>query len=394
MFRTATPRFPSGLPRALALAGLAALGLAMGGTAAAAKDPEAELGRVKDRIEALQRDVRADMARRDGLAVQLRESEAAVLTARQRLRDAREKVAESDRRLRKLEAERKGHLDTLASERDALAAQLRAAYVNGREEQLKLLLSQQDPAALGRMLVYYSYLGKARAAKIGEIEAAVRRLEELTRELADERALLKRLEADAAGEVRALDAARGDRERALVTMNAQIKGRSDALARLKREAAALEKLVADLRRALEQAPPPLEGGQPFERVRGRLPWPVSGTLTSRFGQPRGGGLKWNGVVIATARGTQVRAPYGGRVVYADWLPGLGLLLILDHGGGYLTLYGHNEELFKSVGVAVAPGDVIATVGDSGGRERPELYVEVRKGTRALDPRLWFRRGGP
>jgi len=81
-------------------------------------------------------------------------------------------------------------------------------------------------------------------------------------------------------------------------------------------------------------------------------------------------------------------------VYADWLPGLGLLLILDHGGGYLTLYGHNEELFKGVGDSVAPGDLIATVGDSGGRERPELYVEVRKGTRALDPRLWFRRGGP
>lgn len=385
---------PARALRLLLTMALVAAVVAAGAAIAAAKNPEAELNRVRARIEQLQRDVRADLERRNSLAVELRESEAAVLAARQRLTEARRQVAASDARLRELETERRRNEGILERERDTLAAQLRAAYVNGREEQLKLLLGQKDPAALGRMLVYYSYLGRARAAKIGEIEEAVRQLESLAKSLADERAHYKELATSAAAEVQSLDAARDRREQALAAMTAQIKGRNDAIARLRREAQGLEKLIEDLRRALREAPPPLEGGQPFERVRGQLPWPVSGRLTARFGESRGGGLKWTGVVIATDRGTQVRAPYGGRVVYADWLPGLGLLLILDHGGGYLTLYGHNEQLFKAVGDAVGPGEVIGTVGDSGGQERPELYVEVRKGSRALDPRLWFRRGGP
>jgi septal ring factor EnvC (AmiA/AmiB activator) len=121
---------------------------------------------------------------------------------------------------------------------------------------------------------------------------------------------------------------------------------------------------------------------------------VPGRIVARYGQSRGGGLKWNGVLIATERGTEVRAPYAGRVVYSDWLPGLGLLLIIDHGGGYMTLYGHNEQLYKTVGEGVDAGEVIATVGDSGGQARPELYIEVRKGTTAQDPRRWFRGSGP
>ena len=126
-------------------------------------------------------------------------------------------------------------------------------------------------------------------------------------------------------------------------------------------------------------------------MRGKLPWPVPGRIVANFGQSRGGGLKWNGVLIATERGTEVHAPYAGRVVYADWLPGMGLLIILDHGGGYMTLYGHNEQLYKGVGETVAAGDVIATVGDTGGQAQPDLYLEVRKGTTPLDPRHWFRR---
>jgi murein hydrolase activator len=121
---------------------------------------------------------------------------------------------------------------------------------------------------------------------------------------------------------------------------------------------------------------------------------VPGRVVARFGQSRGGCLKWNCVLIAAERGAEVRAPYAGRVAYADWLPGLGLLLVIDHGGGYMTLYGHNEQLYKSVGEPVAAGEVIASVGDSGGQARPELYIEVRKGTVAQDPHRWFRRSGP
>jgi septal ring factor EnvC (AmiA/AmiB activator) len=375
-----------GLPLLLSLAWLASP------PALAAKDPEADLERVKQRIGELQREIRSDTQRRDQLSARLREAEEQASAASARLGEARRKVRASDARLRELAAERKELDRRLEQEREALAAQLRAAYVAGQEEQLRMLLSEKDPAVLGRMLVYYAYLGKARAEQIGGIEAAVARIDELTKEQEAERARLAELEAEREREVEAVQAARRERAQAVAAVNAQLKNRTAALQKAKRDAATLEKLVADLRRALRQAPAP--AGQPFERVRGRLPWPVKGRVVARYGQSRGGGLKWSGVLIAAERGAEVRAPYAGRVAYADWLPGLGLLLVLDHGGGYMTLYGHNEQLYKSVGEAVAAGDVIASVGDSGGQARPELYLEVRKGTAAQDPHRWFQRSGP
>ncbi len=359
---------------------------------AASKDPEADLKRVKQRIEQLQRSVRQDVARRDKLSANLRDSEEAVAGARRRLDDVRGRIRESDARLAGLAEERGRAEQRLEAQRDELAAALRAAYVTGKEEHVKLLLSQKDPAALGRMLVYYSYFGKARAERIAEIEQAVARIGELTAAEEAERQQLAALEQEREQEVATLDSARVDREKALKAVKGEIKSNEDAIARLKREARALEKLIADLRKALDRAPAP--SGQPFERVRGKLPWPVPGRVVAAFGQSRGGGLKWNGVLIATERGTEVKAPYAGRVVYSDWLPGLGLLLILDHGGGYMTLYGHNEQLYRGVGETVEAGDPIATVGDSGGQSRPELYVEVRKGTTPQDPRKWFRGSRP
>lgn len=386
---TAPFRFPA--PMRLLLPTTLALLLAVPSAGAASKDPEADLRRVERQIQALQKSVRDDLARRDRLAATLRQAEETVGAARERLKAARAAVRASDLRLEELAAERGGEEAKLLAERDALAAELRAAYVSGREEHLKLLLSQRDPAALGRVLVYYSYFGRARAGRIAGIEQTVRRLEALERDADAERARRATLEADRERELAGLEAAREERAQALAALNATIKSRQDSVARLKREAAALEKLVADLRRALAQAPAP--AGQPFAGVRGKLPWPVPGRIVARFGEPRGGGLKWNGVLIATDRGAEVRAPYAGRVVYADWLPGLGLLLIIDHGGGYMTLYGHNEQLYRRVGEAVVAGDVIAAAGDSGGQARPELYLEVRRGTAAEDPRKWFR-GAP
>jgi septal ring factor EnvC (AmiA/AmiB activator) len=358
---------------------------------AASKDPEADLRRVQRQIEQLQKSVREDVARRDKLSAALRKAEERVGEARGRLEAARQRVRESDRRIRELAAERAREEARLGAERDALAAELRAAYVTGREEHLKLLLSQKDPSALGRMLVYYSYFGEARAGRIVAIESTVTRIEALAADEAAERERLAVLESERAQELAALEGARADREEALAGLNATIRSREDSIARLKQDAATLEKLIEDLRRALREAPAP--EGRPFARVRGQLPWPVPGRIVARFGESRGGGLKWNGVLIATERGAEVRAPYAGRVVYADWLPGLGLLLIIDHGGGYMTLYGHNEQLYKQVGDPVAASDVVATVGDSGGQSRPELYLEVRKGTAAEDPRRWFR-GAP
>lgn len=357
----------------------------------AERDPEKQLQDVRGRIGELQRSIRRDTDRRDSLSAQLRDAEEKVRNARGRLGGVRKQLAASDARLSRLTAERERTERDLREQRMALARQLRSAYMSGREEQLKLLLSQEDPAAFGRMLVYYSYLGRARAGKIAEIEAAAKTLERAVQQEAEERERLAALEADSRKELSSVDSARAERGKAVHAVNSQIRNNSDTIAKLKREAAALEKLVADLRRALRDLPP--GAGQAFEKVRGRLAWPAGGRIVARFGQPRGGGLKWNGVMIEAGRGAEIRALYEGRVVYSDWLPGMGLLLIIDHGG-YMSLYAHNEQLFKAVGDRVEGGEVVATVGDSGGRSQPGLYLEIRRGATPVDPIPWFRRPAP
>jgi len=359
--------------------------------ATAETDAEKELREVRERIEELQRSARRDTDRRDALSGQLRTAEEKVRDARGRLGDVRKRLVASDARLEELAADRVRNEKALGAQREVLAAEIRTAYMGGRQEQFKMLLSQDDPAEFGRMLVYYAYFGRARAGRIAEIQEIVTALEQAAVEEEAERERLAALEAESRQELSSVDAARDARSRALKAMNAQIKTRNDSIAKLKREAAALEKLIADLRQAMRDLPP--TGGQAFEKVRGRLAWPVPGRIVARFGQARGGGLKWNGVMIEANRGTAVRALYGGRVAYADWLPGMGLLLIIDHGG-YMSLYAHNEQLYKSAGDRVEGGEAIGTVGDSGGRSQPGLYLEIRRGARAVDPVPWFRRSSP
>jgi len=283
--------------------------------AAPPADAEKELQAVRDRIEELQRSMRRDTDRRDALSGQLRDAEENVRGAREKLGDVRKRLAESDKNLEAIAADRRTSEAALREQRDVLAAELRTAYVGGRQEQFKLLLSQEDPAALGRMLVYYSYFGRARASKISEIQGIVAQLDEAEKAEAAERVRLAALEAEGRQQLSAVDAARDERSRALKAMNAQIRTRNDSIAKLKREAASLEKLIADLRKAMSDLPP--TGGQAFEKVRGRLSWPVAGKITARFGQARGGGMVWNGVQIEAPRGTPVKALYDGRVAFAD-----------------------------------------------------------------------------
>jgi septal ring factor EnvC (AmiA/AmiB activator) len=355
-------------------------------TSPAAK--EAELKQVRSRIDAIRRAIQAEAQRRDALAGQVKEAELKIQSARERLAEVRAQRIAAENRLADLKAEQKATEKRIAAERDALATQVRVAYMNGRQEQLKLLLNQQDPARLGRMLAYYGYFGRARAERITTISEHLAHLELLSEGIAAETEKLKALEEEQARDVKALAGARDERARALAQVQSTIKNRNDELAKLRREAQALEKLVEELRRAIEEFPQLAE--QPFQRVKGKLPWPVKGSVLAQFGQLRAGGpLKWQGIVIGAERGTQVRSPYYGRVVYADWLPGMGLLVVLDHGGGYMTLYGHNEQVYRRVGERVAPGDILAAVGDAAGVGKPALYFEVRKGREPLDPAGWL-----
>lgn len=356
--------------------------------AATAEETQAELKEVRTRIESIRKAMNADVARRDAVTNQLKSAELDIQAARQQLADVRTARAAADRKLKELREEQTQTERQVDSERTVLAEELRVAYLNGRDERLKLLLNQQDPAQLGRMLAYYGYFGQARADRIATIRDHLSHLELLQESIETEAARLKMLEDQRDREVARLADARDRRSRTLGSLQTQIKSRSDELSRLERDARTLERLVEQLRRAMQDFP--VLAQQPFERVRGKLPWPAKGRVLARFGQMRAGGpLKWQGILIGTQRGAQVRAPFHGRVIYADWLPGMGLLLVLDHGSGYMSLYGHNEQLFKAVGDRVAPGDVIAAAGDSGGNANAGLYIEIRKSGQPQDPLIWL-----
>jgi len=376
------------------LATLAAAVLLLSAAAACAADDaaakEAELKQVRSRIESIRKSIHAEAERRDSLASQLRDAELEVQSARERLSSVREQRLAAEERLQALEKERNQTQREIDDQRDALAGELRVAYMNGQQEELKLLLNQRDPGQLGRMMTWYGYFGRARADRITAITEHLAHLELLSEKIAEEASKLQSLESDQSREVKALAGARDKRKLTLAEVQSRIRNRSDELAKAQREAQALEKLVEQLRRAIEDFPD--FGDQPFARVRGKLPWPVKGQVLARFGQLRSGGpLKWQGIVIGTERSAQVRAPFAGRVVYADWLPGLGLLLVLDHGGGFMSLYGHNEQLYRRVGDRVAAGDLLAVTGEASGFGRPGLYLEIRKGRDALDPAGWLTR---
>ena len=353
---------------------------------------EAELKSVRAEIARVRAKVEHDQVETDRTARALRAAEVSVAAAREGLDKVRAERAERAERRAELAAHKRAREAEIAAGRAALAGQIRAAYIIGREEPLKLLLNQEDPIRAGRMFAYYSYFGRARADELERIAANVRELDHLDAELASEEQRLAGLEKEQRDELAHLEDARARRDEALKSLQAASRTRAQTLQRLQHEQAGLETLLRELRRALEKFP--IDSNDAFARLRGQLAWPVSGELVARFGETRAGAVKWDGVLLATERGAEVKAVYHGRVIFADWLPGLGLLTIVDHGAGYLSLYGHNERLLKGVGEPVSAGDTIATAGDSGGSSRPELYFEIRKAGKPVDPRPWFKASEP
>ncbi|MBA3564457.1 MAG: hypothetical protein H0W33_10715, partial [Gammaproteobacteria bacterium] len=316
------------------IAGLCLLVAASLHAAEADDDNEAELERVRARIEGLHKEMREDVQARDALDVRLRDSEEQVANVSRRLAGIRDERRASEQRLSGLRAEQSKREVVLAGERTELAGQLRAAWMNGRQARLKLILNQQDPAELGRILIYYDYFNRLRATRIETVGGQLADLDRISVELEREQQRLLGLEASRAGELERLQAARRERSASLVALGKRIAERGGEVARLEAQEKGLSELIESLGRALAELP--VTGQEPFETVRGELSWPVGGELISDFGQPRAAGrLEWNGVLLGAERGAEVEAIYHGRVAYADWLPGLGLLLVIEHGDGYM-----------------------------------------------------------
>lgn len=361
-----------------------------------AKAKESELKQVRERIETVRKSIQADAERRDSLVGELKQADESIQAARGSLAEVRSRRLAVEQQLRTLQEEQTMAQAKLQLERVALAKELQLSYMNGRNEQLKLLFNQQDPAQLGRMLNYYGYFGRVRAEHIKAISEQLAHLELLAGQISAENDKLREIEAANERSANALAQARKRRAATLTQVENKLKSGNERLTKLQSDAKGLERLVDELRKAMARAAAEAKasGGKSVSRApptgRGKWPWPVKGDVLARFGQLRAGGpLKWEGLMIGSAQGAQVRAPAAGRVLYSDWLPGLGLLLILDHGGGIMSLYGHNEQLYKKVGEQVSAGEPLSAVGETGIDGRSGVYLEIRNGKQPVDPLNWL-----
>jgi murein hydrolase activator len=354
-----------------------------------------ELARVRGRIQALEKDNSEDRVRRGELDRQLRAAETAAARYRRELNATRRQLAEAERHLAALNQQLAATRADLAGQRTALAAQLRLAHITGGAERVRALFNQQDPAELGRRLTWLAYLARSRSALLASVQESLGALERDQQALTDQRTALAALETTRRTQLAELEKSRRQRATVVASLDREVKGQTRQLNRARLQAAGLERVLRDIERAAARARrvTPLPDAKPPKatpsRPLGKGRWPVTGRMLADYGQPRAGGqMRWDGVLIAAPAGTEIRALRPGRVVYADWLPGLGLLLVLEHGGGYLSLYGHNQDLRPNVGDRVAAGDVLAHVGDSGGQAQSALYFEVRRNGRPVNPRQW------
>ena len=349
-------------------------------------------------LRAVQRELRAVESRLENQQAmweigshELEVAEREVAAVAVALSSVRAQLAGERSRQQSLAGETSRAIERLNGERDALAQQVRVRFYAGRQEGVKLLLSQETPARLGRMSVYYDYLNHARSNTLDVVELEIATLQNLVAESARVGEKLVLFEQTQANNLSRLETSRELRREVLIGLDAEIKSSADEIHQLSQEAQRLGELFADLGNSRLALPVESAGG--ISDVVGELAWPVSGTIVNDFGQQRAGGeLSWNGVVVGAPGGTPIRAIYHGQVVYADWLPGNGLLVIVDHGGGYMSLYGHNEAILKTSGDWVASGEVIAYVGDSGGQSQTALYFEIRRDGEPIDPHPWMAQG--
>jgi septal ring factor EnvC (AmiA/AmiB activator) len=374
--------------RAAAL--VAALGIALSLPAAQPNQDRAEAD-LKALINRIQREEQ-----------QVRQVELQKSRATRSLRDAEQSISKAEGELTRLRAQRaerqaiRRHLEAERAEREAererteadLARQLRAAYLMGQNEPLKLLLNQQSPTEFSRNLAYYGYLGRRRADQIGLIGEKIAKIEELDAKIAAEDAQLAELESARKARLGELDQQRKLRGEALVSLEKESGNRTASLRSLRQERTRLEQLVERLSRL------PYDPGAPFAQAQKRLNWPVAGKVIVTYGASIEGQVRSEGIDIDTERGEPVKAVHEGQVVHSDWLPNRGNLIILNHGNGYLSIYAHLGELHVENGRKVAAGETIALAGDTGGRRRPGLYFEIRRNNKPVDPRAWFRTAAP
>jgi septal ring factor EnvC (AmiA/AmiB activator) len=379
------------IPRFLAAALLA--GIAVAGADQRYQQSAEELAKVRSRIDAVSQTMQRDKGEQDQLRAAVEAAERKVDEAGNETRRIAAQIELQNAQVNQAQAQRAAAQQRLAAQRDALARQLRASYMMGRGGKAELLLSQQDPDRLDRMLVYYDSLNRARASAIQSVNAEISKVAELQRQYQGQLDALHALQDSRRKALTALEADRQERAEAMQKVSERLAGEAEELKGLQASEKQLGDLIEQLRQALADVPVEPEGGdKSFPEMRGQMAWPLRGELLAHYGDAKAGGrLQWKGLWIAAQEGELVRASSRGRVAYVGWLSSYGLIVVLQHDKGFFTLYGHNSAVTRSAGEWVGAGEVIAKAGNTGGYEQTGLYFEVRRGSEPMDPKEWLGR---
>lgn len=393
--------------RALAIACICLISLNAWPVSKAEKSKQ-NLEQLQERIESLKKELESSEEKRAEAADELKKSEQAISEANRKLYDLNQQHKSSSNALEKLQQQKADLESTLQHQQQLLGSQLYQQYLHGRQGYLQIILQQRDPNSITRELQYFSYISRARAALIDSIQANLDKVAKLNDETATALQEVAELKEAQEKERQELQAQKKERSKVLNKISAKIKSQRSEIDKLKRDEKRLSDLVKKLSRIVPKAParkvrkrlpaepvgrnetlPSNIASDSFAALKGRLNLPVKGEIANRFGSSREDtGVSWKGLFIRSSEGSEVKSVASGTVVFADWLRGFGNLLIVDHGDGYMTLYGNNQALLKKVGEEVSGGDTIASVGNSGGNPEPGLYFELRHQSKPLDPLSW------
>ena len=343
------------------------------------------------RIQQLQAQMLNTRTQFGHLQRQLQHSEEDIGEIAQRLETIHGALTDKQNTLTDLERQQRTQQTQLEAQRQVLAQQIRAVYITGRQDYLKLLLNQEDPFLIGRVITYYDYINRARSRQIAEINKTLQRLSGLKQTIKIEKTELKELFVKQSQKKHELELNYKERQTILRQLANTLENQSKELQRLQEDKRQLAALLGYLEDTFKTIPDSLSLQVGFAKLKGQLPYPVAGKVIHHFGQRLVAHLKWQGMLISAPKGTKVRAVVAGRVAFAQWFRNLGLLVIIEHGNGYMSLYGHNQSIYTKTGNWVNANDVIASVGDSGGRSISALYFEIRHQGVAQPPQKWLRK---
>jgi septal ring factor EnvC (AmiA/AmiB activator) len=376
---------------------------------AAADSKQEELSDLRERIQSMQRELERASKDSSEATDALRKSERSISDVNRTLRNLALRQRELSRNLMQLQQDTRSTQADIAEQQKRLAELLRQRYIHGGDDAIKLMLNGQNPGDAARSLEYYGYIGRARAKLIRDYQASLARLQDLQADVRQKQESLEQVKQERVAKKKTLESEKVARQEVLYRLSSQIRRQRNEIKTMVQDERRLSQLIERLARlaasrkrvAPSQAAKPGEkvtqvadaslAGLDFASLRGKLALPVAGEILHRFGQSRkGGGPAWKGVFIRARQGQEVHAVGSGKVAFADWLRGFGNLLIIDHGDGFLSLYSNNESLYKQPGDPVRAGDVVATVGATGGQDEPGLYFELRRMGKPFDPMKWVR----